>query len=60
MKVFCKNCGNLLAEDIDIMLPEMFKKAYTDVCPSCRQTLSNYFNVKQSTIKKTLNIHKTH
>lgn len=47
MKVYCRDCGGLLAEDVDLMSTIQFKKRYGDVCPHCKCPFSNQFSVHE-------------
>ena len=46
MKVYCRGCGGLVAEDVDLMSTIQFKKRHGNVCPHCKCPFSDRFSIR--------------
>lgn len=49
--VYCRACGELIADKVDLMGAGSFKVKHGTTCPNCKTKYSDYFNIKKE-IKK--------
>jgi len=53
IEVYCRKCGDLIADEVNIMSPQEFKRRYGDFCKRCGHSFSNDFTLKESGRKIT-------
>ena len=50
MEIYCRACSGLIKKDVDLMNTTSFKEKCGDVCPHCKISLSDYFNIIKTSI----------
>ena len=46
LRIFCKQCGELLYEGTDLVLASAFKKKHGETCKNCGHELEDKYTVR--------------
>lgn len=55
IEIYCQKCGALIADNISVMNPFLFKAKHGDFCPKCGRVLGKDYFMKSNGVKLTNN-----